>query len=62
MTIVFSNVTAAGDLGEPIDPEAEQRLMDRYFDEMQAVIIRHGGTVEKVMSDLDGGLRDAEAP
>ncbi len=51
VTIVFSDITVAGDLGEQLDPEAKQPLMDRYLNQMQAVIMRHGGIVEKVMDD-----------
>ncbi len=51
VTIVFADVTGSTALGERLDPEALRRVMGRYFDEMAAVIQRHGGTVEKFIGD-----------
>jgi class 3 adenylate cyclase/tetratricopeptide (TPR) repeat protein len=51
VTIVFADVTGSTALGERLDPEALRRVMGRYFEEMSAVIERHGGTVEKFIGD-----------
>ena len=51
VTVVFADVTGSTSLGERPDPEALRRVMGRYFDEMSAVIERHGGTVEKFIGD-----------
>ena len=51
VTVVFADVTGSTALGERLDPEALRRVMGRYFDEMAAVIERHGGTVEKFIGD-----------
>jgi class 3 adenylate cyclase/tetratricopeptide (TPR) repeat protein len=51
VTIVFADVTGSTSLGERLDPEALRRVMGRYFDEMSAVIERHGGAVEKFIGD-----------
>ena len=51
VTIVFADVTGSTSLGERLDPEALRRVMGRYFDEMSALIERHGGTVEKFIGD-----------
>ncbi|HWL91713.1 MAG TPA: adenylate/guanylate cyclase domain-containing protein [Actinomycetota bacterium] len=51
VTIVFADVTGSTSLGERLDPEALRRVMGRYFDEMSAVLERHGGTVEKFIGD-----------
>jgi class 3 adenylate cyclase/tetratricopeptide (TPR) repeat protein len=51
VTIVFADVTGSTSLGERLDPEPLRRVMGRYFDEMSAVIERHGGTVEKFIGD-----------
>jgi class 3 adenylate cyclase/tetratricopeptide (TPR) repeat protein len=51
VTVVFADVTGSTSLGERLDPEALRRVMGRYFDEMSAVIDRHGGTVEKFIGD-----------
>ena len=51
VTVIFSDVTGSTSLGERLDPETTRRVMGRYFDEMRAVIERHGGTVEKFIGD-----------
>jgi class 3 adenylate cyclase/tetratricopeptide (TPR) repeat protein len=51
VTVVFADVTSSTTLGERLDPEALRRVMGRYFEEMSAVIERHGGTVEKFIGD-----------
>jgi class 3 adenylate cyclase/tetratricopeptide (TPR) repeat protein len=51
VTVVFTDVTESTALGERLDPETMRRIMVRYFDEMQAVVERHGGTVEKFIGD-----------
>jgi class 3 adenylate cyclase/tetratricopeptide (TPR) repeat protein len=51
LTILFCDVAGSTALGEQLDPEALRRVMRRYFDEMTAVIERHGGTVEKFIGD-----------
>src|SRR5512141_83225 len=51
VTLLFADVTGSTALGERLDPEALRRVMGRYFDEMAAVIERHGGTVEKFIGD-----------
>ena len=51
LTILFCDVAGSTALGEQLDPEALRRVMRRYFDEMSAVVERHGGTVEKFIGD-----------
>ncbi|HMC37883.1 MAG TPA: adenylate/guanylate cyclase domain-containing protein, partial [Actinomycetota bacterium] len=51
MTVLFSDVTGSTVLGEALDPESLRRLMGRYFQEMKAVLQRHGGTTEKFIGD-----------
>ena len=51
LTILFCDVAGSTALGEQLDPEALRRVMRRYFDEMTAVVERHGGTVEKFIGD-----------
>ncbi len=51
VTILFCDVTGFTSLGERVDPETMRRVMVRYFDEMRAVLQRHGGTVEKFIGD-----------
>src|SRR3954449_7135146 len=51
VTVLFCDVTGFTSLGERVDPETMRRVMLRYFDEMRAVLERHGGTVEKFIGD-----------
>jgi class 3 adenylate cyclase/tetratricopeptide (TPR) repeat protein len=51
VTVLFCDVTESTQLGERIDPESLRHVMSRYFDEMRAVLERHGGTVEKFAGD-----------
>src|SRR6266540_5304078 len=51
VTVVFCDVTGSTALGEQLDPESLRRVMGRYFDEMQTIVERHAGTVEKFIGD-----------
>lgn len=51
VTLLFCDVSGSTALGERLDPEALRRVMRRYFDEISAVVSRHGGTVEKFVGD-----------
>jgi class 3 adenylate cyclase len=51
ITVVFSDVVGSTALGEQLDPESLRLVMGRYFEEMRAVLERHGGTVEKFIGD-----------
>ncbi|HEU4355682.1 MAG TPA: adenylate/guanylate cyclase domain-containing protein [Actinomycetota bacterium] len=51
VTVVFCDVVGSTRLGERLDPEAVRRVMARFFREMQGVLERHGGTVEKFIGD-----------
>ncbi len=51
VTIVFCDLKGSTSLGERIDSESLREVMSRYFDEMKAVLERHGGRVEKFIGD-----------
>ena len=51
VTVLFTDVAGSTDLADRVDPESVRRVMGRYFEEMSAVIERHGGTVEKFIGD-----------
>lgn len=51
VTVLFADVTGSTGLGERLDPESLRRVMTRYFEEMRAVLERHGGTIEKFIGD-----------
>jgi predicted ATPase/class 3 adenylate cyclase len=51
VTILFCDLVHSTGLAEGVDPETYRRVQSRYFEEMRAVIERHGGTVEKFIGD-----------
>ena len=51
VTLLFCDITGSTSLGEQLDPESLRSLMSRFFEEMQGVLERHGGTVEKYIGD-----------
>jgi len=51
VTVLFSDLADSTGLGERNDPEAVRNLISSYFEEMSAVLERHGGTVEKFIGD-----------
>jgi class 3 adenylate cyclase len=51
VTVLFCDVAGSTALGESVDPEVLRTLLGRYFDEMKAIVERHGGTAEKFIGD-----------
>src|SRR3954463_6235659 len=51
VTVLFCDVTGSTELGERLDPEALRLLLSRYFDRMKAIVVSHGGAVEKFIGD-----------
>jgi class 3 adenylate cyclase len=51
VTVLFADVAGSTELGERLDPESLRRVLGRYFNEMRAVLERHGATVEKFIGD-----------
>jgi class 3 adenylate cyclase len=51
VTIVFCDLTGSTALGDRTDPETLRAIMGGYYDEMRAIVERHGGTVEKFVGD-----------
>ncbi len=51
VTVVFSDLKGSTNLGEQLDSESLREVLNLYFREMQAVLERHGGTVEKFIGD-----------
>jgi class 3 adenylate cyclase/tetratricopeptide (TPR) repeat protein len=51
VTILFCDVVDSTVMGERSDPETVRHAMARYFDEMQSIVDRHGGVVERFRGD-----------
>ncbi|MCE3286806.1 MAG: hypothetical protein K0S64_412 [Gaiellaceae bacterium] len=51
VTVLFCDLVGSTGLGESTDPEALRARMRRYFEDLRAIIERHGGTVEKFVGD-----------
>jgi class 3 adenylate cyclase/tetratricopeptide (TPR) repeat protein len=51
VTVLFCDLTGSTALGDRTDPEALRATMRRYYEEMRAILERHGGTVEKFVGD-----------
>jgi class 3 adenylate cyclase/tetratricopeptide (TPR) repeat protein len=50
-TVLFADVVGFTSLSERTDPEVVARLVDAAFREMAAVVLEHGGTIDKYMGD-----------
>ena len=51
ITILFADIVDSSRLSLTLDPEALRNLLARYFDEMNSIIQRHGGIVERSAGD-----------
>ncbi len=51
VTVVFCDLTGSTALGDATDPEALRSTMRGYYEQMRAILERHGGTVEKFIGD-----------
>src|SRR4051812_50177470 len=63
VTVMFADVERFTALSERIDPESLQQVMSRFIAEMRRIIVRHGGTIEKLMGDaIMAGVGGAGSP
>ena len=51
VTVLFSDIAGSTALGERLEPESVRAVMTRCFQEIRAILERHGGTVEKFIGD-----------
>jgi class 3 adenylate cyclase len=73
VTAVFCDLVGSTTLGERLDPESLQRVLDRYFAAMRTAVEHHDGVVDKFIGDAivgtfgvrvaheDDGVRAARA-
>jgi class 3 adenylate cyclase/tetratricopeptide (TPR) repeat protein len=52
VTVVVSDLQGSTALAEALDPESLRLVLDRYFDELGAVLESHGGRIEKRIGDM----------
>ena len=51
VTVLFCDLVGSTALGESTDPEALRARLRRYFQDLRAILERHGGSVEKFAGD-----------
>jgi class 3 adenylate cyclase len=51
VVVCFVDIVGSTALGERLDPESLRGYLRRYFDTVSAVLVRHGGSVEKFIGD-----------
>jgi class 3 adenylate cyclase len=51
VTCLFVDIVGSTDLTVSLGPERMQRLLGGAFDELSAIILEHGGVVEKFIGD-----------
>ena len=51
ITALFTDVEGFTAMTERIDPRTLVRLLDRYFDGVTEIVVKHGGMVEKIVGD-----------
>jgi class 3 adenylate cyclase/tetratricopeptide (TPR) repeat protein len=51
VTVVLCDLTGSTALGDRTDPETLRGVLRSYYEEMRAILERHGGTVEKFIGD-----------
>jgi class 3 adenylate cyclase len=51
VTVLFCDLVGSTALGESSDPEVVRGRLTRTFEDLRAIIERHGGTVEKFVGD-----------
>ena len=56
VSVVFADLVESTTLAERLDPEVLAGILHRYFAALQAVIEKHGGTVEKFIGDAVVGV------
>ncbi|MGH2363355.1 MAG: adenylate/guanylate cyclase domain-containing protein, partial [Chloroflexota bacterium] len=61
-TIMFGDIRGFTTLSEGMEPEAVMAMLNRYFDKMVEIIIKHGGTISKFIGDNVMVLFNLPAP
>jgi adenylate cyclase len=51
VTALFTDIEGFSTLANRLEPEALIATLDRYFTEVSAIILRHGGMIDKIVGD-----------
>jgi adenylate cyclase len=51
VTALFTDIEGFSMLANRLEPEALIATLDRYFTEVSAIILRHGGMIDKIVGD-----------
>ncbi|MGD1524501.1 adenylate/guanylate cyclase domain-containing protein [Vibrio owensii] len=51
ISICFTDIVGFSSMVESLDPEVTARLLNRYFQEMSTIALKHGGTIDKYLGD-----------
>src|SRR5207248_212521 len=51
ITVLFCDLVGSTEIGERLDPEPLRTLLNRYYEQMKAIVEGHGGVVEKFIGD-----------
>ncbi|HET8706430.1 MAG TPA: adenylate/guanylate cyclase domain-containing protein, partial [Pseudomonadales bacterium] len=64
LTVFFSDLKGFTEISEELQPEALTDLLNKYFNEMAQIAMKHGGTIDKFIGDAimiffgDSGSKD----
>lgn len=51
ITICFTDIVGFSTMVDNLDPEVTAKMLNRYFQEMSTIAIKHGGTIDKYLGD-----------
>ena len=61
LTVIFTDITGFTTLTESTDPTVLVPILNTYLDRMSQVILKHGGTIDKIIGDAFLALFNAPA-
>ncbi len=51
LTFLFTDIAGFTSFSEKVEPTALVRVLNEYFDETCSIVLRHGGTIDKIVGD-----------